>query len=56
MARNFRAEIDEAAARQDWDKVSQIYDERRCAEVDYDESALWAAHSDDAIFNRKDAE
>ena len=42
MVRNFRAEIDEAANRQDWGRVSELYDERRCAEVDYDESILKA--------------
>jgi len=40
MTRNFRVEIDEAVAREDWDRVSALYDERRCAEVDYDESIL----------------
>lgn len=54
MARDFRAELDAASQAEDWDAHARIWDERRCAEVDYDEAmlALWLAHGDDAIFNR----
>jgi hypothetical protein len=40
MARNFALEIAVASAAKDWGKVSALYDERRIAEVERDESCL----------------
>lgn len=50
------ADIRAASEAGDWDRVSALYDERRCAEVDADESALWVAYGNDVIFNRADVE